>query len=275
MKPAAFDYVRAETLDEALSALHQGGDAARVIAGGQSFVPMLNMRLATPSVLIDITRIAELQKIEESGDEVRIGAAVRQAELERWPGLNDALPLLARAIPCIGHMQTRSRGTVCGSIAHSDPSAELPLCLLALDGAVTLQTRRKTRRMKAKDFFLGMMSTDVAPGEMIAAAHFPKAAPGAGHAFHEVARRHGDFAITACAAIAAADGTVRLAVGGVADTPRVLDIPAGASDLDDRLNEFAWALGARDDLHATARYRRDLVRKLGRKTIEEALSCRA
>lgn len=275
MKPAAFDYVRAETLSEALEALHQGRDTTRVIAGGQSFVPMLNMRLATPETLVDITRIEELRQIEDAGGEIRVGAAVRQAELERWPGLGDAVPLLARAIPWIGHMQTRSRGTVCGSIAHSDPSAELPLCLLALDGSLTLRRRRKTRRLKARDFFIGMMSTAVEPGEMIVSAHFPKAPRGTGHAFVEVARRHGDFAITACAAVARPDGSARLAVGGVADTPRTLEVTADAGDLDDRLNEFAWALRARDDLHATARYRRDLVRKLGRSTIEEALSCRA
>ena len=274
MKPAAFDYVRAETLSEALEALHGDAENTRIIAGGMSLVPMLNMRLATPATLVDITRIEELRQIEDTGSEIRVGAAVRQAELEHWPGLSAAVPLLAKVFPWIGHMQTRSRGTVCGSIAHSDPSAELPLSLLALDGSLTLRRRRKTRKVKARDFFLGMMSTDVAPEEMITAAHFPKATPGAGYAFAEVARRHGDFAITACAAVAHPDGAVRLVVGGVADTARVLEVPAGAGDLGDRLNEFAWALRARDDLHATARYRRDLVRKLGQKTIEEALSCR-
>ncbi|MEQ3624407.1 MAG: FAD binding domain-containing protein [Celeribacter sp.] len=279
MKPAPFDYVAARDMAEALSALHEGGDSARVIAGGQSLVPMLNMRLATPATLVDISRIDELRRIEAAKGAVTIGAAVRQAELGAWPDLAEKLPLIHAALPWVGHVQTRSRGTVCGSVAHADPSAELPLCLLVLGGTVILRRHRRTREVPAREFFLGMMSTDVAPGEMIAALRLPQPEPGTGHAFVEVARRHGDFAIVACAAVARPDGAVTLGVGGVADTPRLLEIPADAArdaaECDDRLNEFAWSLGARDDLHATARYRRELVRRLGRKTIEEALSCRA
>jgi 2-furoyl-CoA dehydrogenase FAD binding subunit len=274
MKPAPFDLVAATDMSEALEALHQGGTEARVIAGGQSLMPMLNMRLARPATLVDITRIAELSRLEAKGDRVIVGAAVRQSTLERWPNLADRLPLVRAALPWIAHMQLRNRGTVCGSIAHADPSAELPLCLIALGGTVTLRSRRKTREVAAHEFFQGMMSTVLAPGEMIASVAFPARQPGAGYAFREVARRHGDFAIVACAAIARPDGSATLSVGGVADTPRTLDLPADAPDLDDRLNEFAWHLQARDDLHATARYRRDLVRQLGRATIKEALSCR-
>lgn len=279
MKPASFDFVAARDMAEALAALREGGDAARVIAGGQSLVPMLNMRLATPATLVDISRIEELRRIESAKGAVTLGAAVRQAELAAWPDLAVTLPLIHAALPWVGHMQTRSRGTVCGSVAHADPSAELPLCLLVLGGTVILRRHRRTREVPAQEFFLGMMSTDVAPGEMIAALSLPQARPGEGHAFAEVARRHGDFAIVACAAKAGADGAVTLGVGGVADTPRLLELAADAAadpaTRDDQLNEFAWSLGARDDLHATARYRRELVRRLGRKTIEEALSCRA
>ncbi|WP_027233642.1 FAD binding domain-containing protein [Leisingera caerulea] len=274
MKPATFDFVAATELGEALEALHQGGTEARVIAGGQSLVPMLNMRLARPATLVDITRIPELSRIEAKGDRVIIGAAVRQTALERWPDLADRLPLLHAALPWVAHTQLRNRGTVCGSIAHADPSAELPLCLIALGGTVTLRRRRKTREVAACDFFKGMMSTDLAPGEMIASVAFPVRKAGTGYAFREVARRHGDFAIVACAAIARPDGSATLAVGGVADTPRTLDLPADAKGFDDQLNEFAWHLQARSDLHATARYRRDLVRQLGRATLKEALSCR-
>ena len=274
MKPAPFDLVAATEMSEALEALHQGGTEARVIAGGQSLVPMLNMRLARPATLVDITRIPELSRIEAKGDRVTIGAAVRQSVLERWPDLADRLPLVHAALPWVGHTQLRNRGTVCGSVAHADPSAELPLCLIALGGTVTLRRRRKTREVAARDFFQGMMSTDLAPGEMIASVTFPARQTGTGYAFREVARRHGDFAIVACAAMARPDGTATLTVGGVADTPRTLDLPADRADLDDRLNEFAWHLQARDDLHATARYRRDLVRNLGRETLKEALSCR-
>lgn len=275
MKPAAFDFVAAADLSEALQALDEGGVDARVIAGGQSLVPMLNMRLARPATLVDITRIAELGKITQTSRDVTIGAAVRQVELERWPDLGTALPLLKAAIPMIGHAQLRSRGTVCGSVAHADPSAELPLCLLALEGSVTLRRRRQSRVVAARDFTVGMMSTAVMPGEMITAVTLPKPAPGSGHAFREVSRRHGDFAIVACAAVAQADGSVTLTVGGVADTPHRLSLGPDLSDLADRLNDFAWHMEARDDLHATARYRRDLVRKLGIFTIKEALSCRA
>ncbi|MBV7410610.1 xanthine dehydrogenase family protein subunit M [Maritimibacter sp. DP1N21-5] len=274
MKPAPFDLVTANDMSEALEALHQGGTEARVLAGGQSLMPMLNMRLARPATLVDITRIPELSRIEAKSSRITIGAAVRQSTLERWPELADRLPLVHAALPWVAHTQVRNRGTICGSVAHADPSAELPLCLIALGGTVTLRRRRKTREIGAHDFFQGMMSTDLAPGEMIVSVTFPARKPGTGYAFREVARRHGDFAIVACAAIARSDGTTRLTVGGVADTPRTLELPTDRADLDDRLNEFAWHLQARDDLHATARYRRDLVRKLGRATLKEALSCR-
>ena len=261
MKPAPFDLVTANDMSEALEALHQGGTEARVIAGGQSLVPMLNMRLARPATLVDITRIPELSRIEAKSDRITIGAAVRQSTLERWPELADRLPLVHAALPWVAHTQVRNRGTICGSVAHADPSAELPLCLIALGGTLTLRRRRKTREIGAHDFFQGMMSTDLAPGEMIVSVSFPARKPGTGYAFREVARRHGDFAIVACAAIARSDGTTRLTVGGVADTPRTLELPADRADHDDRLNEFAWHLQA-------------LVRKLGRATLKEALSCR-
>lgn len=273
MKPAPFDYVRADTLAEALDALHESGDEARIIAGGQSLVPMLNMRLARPSVLIDIMGIETLARIEESKGKIAIGAGVRQFGLERWTPLRKTLPLVAAMLPWVGHAQTRSRGTVCGSLAHADPSAELPLALLALEGEVRLRTKKKQRVVPAAEFFLGMMATAVAPGEMIEAIAFPTHS-GTSVAFREVARRHGDYAIVACAAIARPDGRIRLAVGGVADTPQAIALPAPADPaFDDELNEFAWSLNARDDLHASARYRRDLVRRLGRSTAEEAASC--
>ncbi|NDW04893.1 FAD binding domain-containing protein [Jiella pacifica] len=276
MKPAPFDYVRAASLDEALSALHEAGDEARVIAGGQSLVPMLNMRLARPSVLVDVMRIGELARIEHRKGMITIGAGVRQAQLERWAPLAGTLPLVASMMPWVGHAQTRSRGTVCGSFAHADPSAELPLALLALEGEVHLRSKKARRVLPAADFFLGMMATAAQPGEMVEAIGLPAHGIGTGTAFAEVARRHGDFAIVACAAIARPGGAIRLAVGGVADTPQAIALPDPSDpDFDDRLNEFAWALNARDDLHASARYRRDLVRSLGRRTVEEAVSCRS
>jgi 2-furoyl-CoA dehydrogenase FAD binding subunit len=268
MKPAAFDYVRAESLDEALDVLRNEGGDARIIAGGQSLMPMLNMRLAKPRVLVDIMRLEELRKIEPKQGKIAVGAAVRQAELLEWPSLGRELKLVSLALPWTGHVQTRSRGTVCGSVAHADPSAETPLTLLALGGDVVLRSAKKRRRVAARDFFLGVMATDRNDDELIEAVEFP-ATNGQRCAFREVARRHGDFAIVACAAVATERG-VRLAVGGVADMPTAREFDAlQGSALDDALNAFAWDLDARDDFHATARYRRDLVRMIGRELIAE------
>jgi 2-furoyl-CoA dehydrogenase FAD binding subunit len=268
MKPAPFDYVRAESLDEALDVLRSAGGDARIIAGGQSLMPMLNMRLAKPRILVDIMRLEELRRIEPKQGKIVIGASVRQAELLAWPQLGRELTLLSLALPWTGHVQTRSRGTICGSIAHADPSAELPLALLALEGEIVLRSARTRRRVAAHDFFLGMMATDRNDDELIEAVEFP-AAGGRRCAFREVARRHGDFAIVASAAVKT-DRGVRLAVGGVADTPVAREFDAlDGSALDDALNAFAWDLDARDDFHATARYRRDLVRTIGRELIAE------
>jgi 2-furoyl-CoA dehydrogenase FAD binding subunit len=275
MKPVRFDYIRARTLAEAHAALTNGDDDARIIAGGQSLVPMLSMRMARPTVLIDIMHLPELAKIEIKDHAIRVGAGVRQAALLAWPELTECQPLLAAVLPWVGHAQTRSRGTVCGSIAHADPSAEIPLALLVLKGAVELSSQRNWRRIAAEEFFTGLMSTARKDDELIEAVEIPCRFAGHGYAFHEFARRHGDFAIVACAAVARTDG-VRLAIGGVADYPVVRDFPDINGDaLDDALDHFAVDLDARDDLHATADYRRALVRRLGRATIEEARRCRA
>jgi 2-furoyl-CoA dehydrogenase FAD binding subunit len=270
MKPAAFDYVRAASLDEALTALRDEGSDARIIAGGQSLLPMLNMRVARPRVLVDIMRLEELRRIETRPDKIVVGAAVRQAELLEWPQLAHELRLVSLALPWTGHAQTRSRGTICGSIAHADPSAEMPLVLLALNGHILLRNARKRRRVAASEFFVGMMSTDRGDDEMIEAVEYPRT-DGRGCAFREVSRRHGDFAIVACAAVKTERG-VRLAVGGVADMPIAREFEAlDGGALDDALNAFAYDLDARDDVHATARYRRDLVRRIGRQLIAEVL----
>ncbi len=251
MKPAPFDYLRPARLDEALEAM--ASDGAMALAGGQSLVAMLNMRLARPDLLVDIMHLPELR---ERG--ARIGAAVRQSELA---GLH---PLIDLALPHVGHYQTRSRGTFCGSVAHGDPAAELPLCLAALGGRVHLASVRGERTMDAIDFFEGPLMTAREEDELIVAVELPPPDPRAGYAFREVALRHGDFALAAFAAVADGEG-VRLAVGGVADTPIVLNGLAIDAD----------AIDARDDFHADAAYRRRLVERVGRRAVEEALSCRA
>ena len=274
MKPAPLGYLSAETTDEALAALHEHGAEARILAGGQSLVAMLNMRLARPAVLVDVMRIAALASVAKSADSIIIPAAVRQAALLARPSLPDEVPLLAAALPWGGHYQTRARGTICGSVAHADPSAEIPLCLVALQGEIRLRSKRARRAVPAEAFFAGMMLTDKHDDEMIESVAIPTRRPNTGYAFAEIGRRHGDFAIVACAGVV--DATrMRLAIGGVADRPTARDFPLLAgSALDDALNAFAWDLRGGDDIHATARYRRDLVRRLGRTVLEEAASCR-
>jgi 2-furoyl-CoA dehydrogenase FAD binding subunit len=277
VKPVNFDYYRPDTVAEALALLAEHGEEARVIAGGQSLMAMLNLRLAAPSALIDIAQLEELAYCRESGGHLEIGAAFTQARLFDHPGLAQSVPLLAQALPHVGHFQTRNRGTICGSLAHGDPSSELPLCLATLEGEVVLRSLRGERVLSAADFQTGLLATARAPDELVVAARYPLRRPGAGYAFAEVARRHGDFAIVSLAA-SAHEGRLRLGVGGVADRPAAREwerAPDQAPDdqLGEALNAFAWALGGEDDIHASARYRRDIVRRLGRKVLEEAVAC--
>jgi 2-furoyl-CoA dehydrogenase FAD binding subunit len=273
MKPKPFSYLRPDDLQDALQALQRLRDDARVMAGGLSLVPMMNFRLLETKYLIDISGLTSLAYIHEASSEIEIGAAETQANVLAWPKLAKSLPLLSLAMPHIGHFQTRSRGTVCGSIAHSDPSSELPLCLATLGGSVVLQSSRVTRVLAADEFQAGMLVTARQPDEMVTAVRFPIRKPGAGYAFAEMAQRQGDFAICAVAAVVTKNA-VRLGVGGVAEKPVVRDWSALADgEIDDALNDFAWELGGSDDIHANAAYRRDLMRRLGRRVIEEAKKC--
>jgi len=268
MKPAAFDYIRVDSADEAVDALAKHGDEARILAGGQSLTPMLNMRVAQPRVLVDISRAADLVASKSDDGALVVRAAATQAAVERRPGLAGEVPLLAQAFPHLGHFQTRNRGTVCGSIAHADPSAELPLCLAVLRGEILLRSRSGRRTLRADEFFQGPLSTARRPTELVEAVRFPLARADARYAFAEIAMRHGDFAIVALAVMVCAN-EIRLGVGGVADRPQVRRWPRLAgTELEAELNRFAWDLGARDDQHASAVYRRHLVRRLGRKVIE-------
>ena len=273
MKPAAFDYLRPDSAAEALECLAQRGDEARVMAGGQSLMPMLNMRLLKPEIIVDIGMLPELDTIGVERGMLEIGAATTQASLQKWPELATHSPLLEMVMPHVGHFQTRNRGTVCGSLCHADPSSELPLCLAALNGEVRLASTAGTRTLSAAEFQTGMLSTAKRADEILLAARFPVARAGEAYAFNEFTRRHGDFAIVAAAAVVGEAG-IRLAIGGVADRPGILALDAAEIDaLDDALNEFAWELGGFDDIHASARYRRELVRRLGKRTIEEARAC--
>ena len=266
MKPRPFDYVRPDTVEEAVALLAEYGDDARVLAGGQSLVPMLNLRLIEASVLIDISRIGALDVIADNGNAIEIGAAVTQNKLMAWPQFAQKLPLLAAALPFVGHFQTRNKGTVCGSIAHADPSSELPLSLAVLGGEVVLQSKRGRRVLAADAFQQDMLTTARESDELIVAVRFP-VIEGKGVAFNEVARRHGDFAIVAIAAVADGRGAAQLGVGGMAGRPMVRalngDAPAAIA---------AWAeeLEGYEDLHASAAMRRDLFRNLAPLVVEEA-----
>jgi 2-furoyl-CoA dehydrogenase FAD binding subunit len=269
MKPRPFDYIRPDTVEETVALLTEYGEDARVLAGGQSLVPMLNLRLIEADALIDISQIAALDVISDRGDKIEIGAAVTQNKLLAWPQLAEKLPLLAAALPHVGHFQTRNKGTVCGSIAHADPSSELPLALALLGGEIVLKSQRGERVLAAQDFHKDMLTTARAGDELITSVRFP-AGKGAGVAFREVARRHGDFAIIAVAAVAE-DKHVRLGVGGMAGRPLVRWIA---------MNEAvaaiaAWAdeLEGYEDLHASAAMRRDLFRNLAPRVVEEAIRC--
>lgn len=270
MKPGLFDYFGCDTTDDVVALLARHGEDARILAGGQSLMAALNMRLAQPKVLVDLSRVATLDYARVAGDMLVIGAAATQGSVEWRATLGDEVPLLKLAFPHISHFQIRNRGTVCGSVAHADPSAELPLVLLALGGKVALRSRRGKRLLAAEDFFQGMLMTARQPDEFIEEVCYPLRKAGTRYAFAELAQRHGDFALAACAA-SVDSASIRLAVGGVADRPRLLALPRLDGDaLDDALNDFAWSLDAQDDAHASAKYRRHLVRRLGRRVIDEA-----
>jgi 2-furoyl-CoA dehydrogenase FAD binding subunit len=271
MKPRPFDYVRPDTIEETVALLAEHGDEARILAGGQSLMAMMNLRLADPAMLIDIARIADLSHIRDLGDTIEVGAAVTQNKLLAWPGLKAKLPLLAVALPHVGHFQTRNKGTVCGSIAHADPSSEIPLSFATLEGEVVLRGKRGERVLKAKDFQLDMLTTAREGDELIVAVRFP--VHGRGVAFREVARRHGDFAMVAIAALIGDKGSIRLGVGGMAGTPVVRVIANGGGK--DAVEKLATELEGYEDLHASAELRRDILRNLAPLVIAEAQQCAA
>ena len=272
MKPAPFDYVAARSLEEALAALAEGGEEAKPIAGGQSLVPALNRRLVRPSVLVDVNR-AGLGDVAHEDGTVRIGATVRQMALERDPRTAERLPLVAQALPHVGHAVTRNRGTIGGSIAHADGGAELPLCLVALDGTVIAEGPAGRREIPALEFFRTHYLTALQPGELVVETVWPAAAPGVGHAFEELALRTGDYA----QAMVAVSGTT-VAVGAVTDRPTILgevvELIDGEEPAADLARE-AGALAARlvdpgGTIHATPAYLKHLTGVLVERALRRA-----
>src|SRR5215469_8693171 len=247
MKPPRFQYCAPDMLDEALALLDQNSEDTKVLAGGQSFVPLLNMRLAGPSYIVDINHISELQYIEPEDGYLAIGASVRQRQVERSALVQEQLPLLVEVVKHIGHMQIRNRGTVVGSIAHADPAAELPALLTCLNGEVLVQSSLGERVIKAEEFFTGYLSTALEPGEMLTEVRFPWIAPHVGWAFMEFARRSGDYALVGAAAVLTPTPddrcmSAQIAYFGIAGSPVrghvVEDVLAG-TPLDDSVLEAA------------------------------------
>ena len=238
MKPPPFEYVAAHSLDEALAALAEGGEDAKPIAGGQSLVPALNMRLVRPSLLVDVNRAGLDHVVHENGT-MRIGATVRQAALERDPRTAERLPIVAEALPHVGNVVTRNRGTVGGSIAHADGGAELPLCLVALGGAVVAEGPSGRREIPARDFFVTHYLTTLQPGELVVETVWPAARPHERHAFEELSLRAGDYAQS----MVAVSGTA-VAVGAVTDRPTVLEEVVTLLDGEEPSDELAREAGA-------------------------------
>ena len=285
MKPAPFAYVRADTLDDVFQVLDRHGDGARILAGGQSLMATLNMRLSTPEVLVDIGRVADLAGIEDTGDTIRIGAMTRHVEVETSALVADHAPLLTSAMPHIAHPAIRNRGTFGGSIAFADPAAELPACSVALESRMSIAGRDGTRTVEAAAFFRGLYETAVGPGEILTAVEVPKIAPGWKSGFMELARRHGDYAIIGLAAHVAVEGG-RFGGGGRLVFLAVGDRPVSAVRTAALLEGAEWsdALAARladslkdeldpfEDLNADAAMRRHLAGVLAKRTLAPLVS---
>jgi len=281
VKPSSFGYSRPESVAEAVAILASIGPDGKVLAGGQSLVPLLNMRLATPSHLVDINRLSELAYISIDHDHIAVGALARHADVLRDPVAAAAQPLLAMALRLVAHPVIRNRGTTVGSIVHADPSGEMTAVLALLDGSVLATSTSGQRFVQARDFFLGPLESDIQPGELATEARFPMLAASAGCAFAEVSRRHGDYAVCGVAAVVELgdDGRVRRARAAylsVAGTPLVLDLTeacAGAADGFAEAGRLAMdQVRPASDIHASASYRRHLVGVLTERACRDALA---
>jgi CO/xanthine dehydrogenase FAD-binding subunit len=285
MKPAVFEYVRPASLADALGVLRERGDEAKVLAGGQSLVPMMNFRLARPAVLVDLNALSELAYIRAEGTGLALGAMTRQRTIEKSDVVRAHAPLLAEATPWIGHVPIRTRGTIGGSLVHADPAAEYPVVMVALEAVLTLARRGGTRQVGASDFFQSYLSTAIEPDEILTEIRVPTPPPRARAAFVEISRRHGDFALVAAAAAVDVDPGgrvtwIRLALGGVGPTPiRAREAEAmlvGQRPTAALVAAAAATVVARtdppDDIHASAEYRREMSAVFTRRALAAALA---
>ena len=272
MIPAAFEYERADSVDAALAALARHGDEAKLLAGGHSLLPLMKLRFATPSVLVDVGRLKELSYIREDGDEIAIGALTRHLDVETSSLLKEQVPILAHAAGQVGDPQVRHRGTLGGSLAHGDPASDLPAVVLALGGTMVIKGQGGAeRRVAATDFFTGFLETALAPDELLAEVRVPKV-PGAGWSFQKLTKRAQDWAIVGCAVVR--NGVTGIGLVNMGSTPlrataAEAALASGASVAD------AAAVADQDasptaDINATEEYRRHLARVLVRRGLEEA-----
>jgi aerobic carbon-monoxide dehydrogenase medium subunit len=287
VKPAPFAYHRPRGLEEALDVLAALGSDGKVLAGGQSLVPLMSMRLAAPPALVDVNHVPGLATVEVGEQVVRIGALARHSQVEHDAAAYDAVPLLRQALQQVAHPTIRNRGTTVGSLVHGDPAAEMSAVLLLLDGSVTLRDVTGSREVPAADFFTGPMETALRPGELAVAATFRRPAAGSGTSFVEVARRHGDYAVCGVGAVvhsrAAADGadgaegapsSARVALVSVGPGPVLVDLApalAGGTLDDERVHALVEeAIDPEEDIHASADYRRHLAHVLVRRALLDA-----
>ena len=282
MKPADFEYHRPRKIEEALSLLEEFGDDGKILAGGQSLMPLMNFRLAQPAHIIDINFIDGMDYARSDKGVIKVGCLARQSRLLDSRIIRECCPLLAEALTYVGHEQIRTRGTLCGSLAHADPAAELPAVLLALDGFVTVRNLRTKREVAARDFFKAYLTTSLSKDEMVLEASIPETPPGAGWSFMEFARRSGDFAIVGVAVLLAREqdriADARIALTGVGDKPwressveQMLVGQKASTDLFAKVGaEIAAQINPVADIHASESYRRSLASVLARRALTDA-----
>lgn len=284
MKPAPFQYFTPLRVDEVLDLLHQGGGEAKVLAGGQSLLPLLNFRLVKPGALIDINGVNELSYIRPANGSLAIGAIARQKEVLASPEVQRQCSLVSEALAYVGHTATRNRGTVCGSIAHADPAGEMPVVATALDAAMVLHSANGARTLRPGEFFQTYFTTAMEPDELLAEVQFPVLGPRTGSAFLEVSRRQGDFAIVAVAAVVTLNESGRVqkasvALGGVGGVPvRAAAVERALSGAEPTANALAESaalvkgeIEPEDDIQASAEYRKDVAAVLVRRGLQAAV----
>jgi 2-furoyl-CoA dehydrogenase FAD binding subunit len=283
MKPCAFEYLSPKSVEEAINLLDRYGDDAKIIAGGQSLVPMMNFRLARPEILIDINGIKELEYIKTEGDELVIGALTRERDIEQSPVVVEKWPILSKAISFIGHSPIRNRGTIGGSLVHADPSAEIPTTLCALNGNVKVVGPSGEKILQPEEFFLTYLTTSLEPSDLLVEVRIPALPQNTGWSFMELSRRSGDFAIVAVGILLFTETSgvcseVRISMGGVAPTP-VRAEEAEALLADQKITEKLIAEAAQQaaeetdtepDYHASAEYRMDMARVFVKRGLQEA-----